>query len=251
MTETTVDRRSLLRLAGLAAGGSALAAAGLAAPTAEAASVVRATGSVYVRSGASSSTRALGVLRKGQAVTVAGAVRNGKWQPVRFNGRLGYVSTRYLTRAAVATAAARPVVKQAARRVATPARGYASLPMVSRPSMPRGVTSRGAAVGREVRVAFPQVATMLGHRNDPGSDHGSGRAVDIMLPGNYRGAAQQALGQAIADHLRAHAGRLGITYVIWNQHIWSVQRASEGWRRMSNRGSDNANHKNHVHVSVR
>lgn len=252
MTQPSIDRRTLLRLAGLAAGGSVIASTGL-ATGAEAAvpAAVRATGSVYVRSGASSSSRALGVLRKGQTVAVAGAVRNGKWQPVRFDGRLGYVSNRYLTR--VAGAAVARTAKPAARKaVATTARpGYASLPVARSVSMPRGVTSRGAAVGAEVRRSFPQVATILGRRNDPGSDHNSGRAVDIMLPGNHKAAAQQALGQAIANHMVANAGRLGISYVIWNQRIWSTQRRAEGWRRMANRGSDNANHRNHIHVSVR
>jgi hypothetical protein len=38
--------------------------------------------------------------------------------------------------------------------------------------------------------------------------------------------------------------------VIYRQHIWTVQRSSEGWRPMSDRGSPTANHMDHVHVSV-
>jgi hypothetical protein len=38
--------------------------------------------------------------------------------------------------------------------------------------------------------------------------------------------------------------------VIWSQHIWTVQRSSEGWRAMPDRGSTTANHYDHVHVSV-
>jgi hypothetical protein len=34
------------------------------------------------------------------------------------------------------------------------------------------------------------------------------------------------------------------------QKIWTVQRGSEGWRGMSDRGSATANHYDHVHVSV-
>ena len=33
------------------------------------------------------------------------------------------------------------------------------------------------------------------------------------------------------------------------QHIWSVERAGEGWRGMSDRGSTTANHYDHVHVT--
>ncbi|MEP7157788.1 MAG: SH3 domain-containing protein, partial [Chloroflexota bacterium] len=36
----------------------------------------------------------------------------------------------------------------------------------------------------------------------------------------------------------------------WSQRIWSVQRSSEGWRPMADRGSTTANHYDHVHVSV-
>jgi hypothetical protein len=38
--------------------------------------------------------------------------------------------------------------------------------------------------------------------------------------------------------------------VIYHQQIWTVQRSSEGWRSMSDRGSPTANHMDHVHVSV-
>ena len=59
------------------------------------------------------------------------------------------------------------------------------------------------------------------------------------------------LGTAIAEFLRAHACRRSHLYdVIWRQHIWTPERASEGWRSMSVRGSATANHYDHVHVSV-
>ena len=38
--------------------------------------------------------------------------------------------------------------------------------------------------------------------------------------------------------------------MIWDQRIWNIERDREGWRFMANRGSDSANHKNHVHVTV-
>ena len=39
-------------------------------------------------------------------------------------------------------------------------------------------------------------------------------------------------------------------YIIWNQHIWSLYYPELGWRKMANRGSVTANHKNHVHISL-
>ena len=50
--------------------------------------------------------------------------------------------------------------------------------------------------------------------------------------------------------MRANASELGVSYVIYAQRIWSVERGGEGWRGMSNRGSSTANHYDHVHVSV-
>lgn len=76
---------------------------------------------------------------------------------------------------------------------------------------------------------------------DPGP-HGTGHAVDIMISGSR--------GTQIAEYMRAHAASLGITEVIYQQKIWTTQRASEGWRPMADRGSVTANHYDHVHVTV-
>lgn len=225
----TITRRTLcLSAAGVAAVGVAPLAG---TATAEAAATARATGNVNLRAGASTRSASIGVVRKGATVILAGA-RKGIWQPVRHHGGVAYVSSRYLTSSTGSRKVTSSVPVTAASRVA----------------MPSGVVANGTKVAREVAANFPQIATMYGRRNESGSDHNTGRAVDIMIP-DYKSNA--ALGHAIAEHMRANASRLGITYVIWNQHIWSVQRSREGWRRMSNRGSDNANHKNHVHVSVR
>ena len=59
-----------------------------------------------------------------------------------------------------------------------------------------------------------------------------------------------SLGQALADWARAHAGELDLYDIIWQQHIWTPVRASEGWRAMPDRGSPTANHYDHVHISV-
>lgn len=75
------------------------------------------------------------------------------------------------------------------------------------------------------------------------SDHPRGLALDFMVGKN---AAQ---GEQIASHLVANAESYGITYVIWNQRIWSAGRSGEGWRGMEDRGNDTENHKDHVHAS--
>ncbi|MGH8775923.1 MAG: hypothetical protein ACRDWI_12375 [Jiangellaceae bacterium] len=38
--------------------------------------------------------------------------------------------------------------------------------------------------------------------------------------------------------------------MIWAQRIWTAERSSDGWRWMEDRGSDTANHYDHVHVTV-
>jgi hypothetical protein len=58
------------------------------------------------------------------------------------------------------------------------------------------------------------------------------------------------LGWEVANWVRANAGSLGVSEVIYAQQIWTVQRASEGWRWQPDRGSATANHYDHVHVSV-
>lgn len=100
-------------------------------------------------------------------------------------------------------------------------------------------------------AAFPEVKTMygVGARQGP-SDHGSGMAVDFMIE-DYRSKAGRALGWRIAEWHRQNAEELGVQYVIWDQKIWNVDRASEGWRPMEDRGSDTENHLDHNHVSYR
>jgi hypothetical protein len=105
-----------------------------------------------------------------------------------------------------------------------------------------GLVPNAIAVHRAVCAAFPEVTSYGGLR--PGDDgaHGTGQALDIMITG--------ATGDSIAEWVRAHAAALGVTEVIWSQRIWTVQRSSEGWRWMEDRGSTTANHYDHVHVTV-
>jgi hypothetical protein len=104
-----------------------------------------------------------------------------------------------------------------------------------------GVSPHIVAVHNAVCAAFPSIST-YGTLRGGGGDHPLGRAVDIMVSGS--------MGWDVADFVRAHYAELGVTYVIYSQHIWSVERGGEGWRAMSDRGSTTANHYDHVHVST-
>lgn len=108
-------------------------------------------------------------------------------------------------------------------------------------SVAGGVSSSIVAVHQAVCANFPEI-TVYGTLRGGGGDHGSGRAVDIMVSG--------ARGWEVANFVRENYAVLGVSYVIYSQCIWSVERGGEGWRGMSNRGSATANHYDHVHVSV-
>lgn len=75
------------------------------------------------------------------------------------------------------------------------------------------------------------------------SDHPGGKALDFMTKG--------APGRSLASYAMANAKRLGITYIIFDQYIWSVGKADQGWRKMEDRGSPTANHQDHVHISFK
>jgi hypothetical protein len=104
-----------------------------------------------------------------------------------------------------------------------------------------GLTPNGRAAYRAVCAEFPEVSSYGGRRADPGSDHNSGNAVDIMITG--------ATGDRIAEYLIANRDKLNVKYVIWEQKIYASYTGWSG-RPMEDRGSVTANHYDHVHVSV-
>ncbi|TRY20259.1 M23 family metallopeptidase [Tessaracoccus rhinocerotis] len=107
---------------------------------------------------------------------------------------------------------------------------------------------------RCVAAKWPQIRTIGGLRPGDPRDHGTGRAVDVMIP-NWHTPTGHALGTEIAAWAQTNATALGVTYVIWDRKIWSVAHAGKGWRDCSEgscyAGPDpSAAHLDHVHVSV-
>ncbi|MDP3893955.1 hypothetical protein [Nocardioides sp.] len=102
----------------------------------------------------------------------------------------------------------------------------------------------GANVQKVLRAtcAFAPEITSYGGIRGGGGDHARGKALDVMVSGPR--------GWEIANFLRDNYRSLGISYIIYAQKIWSVDRSGEGWRGMSSRGSTTANHYDHVHVST-
>ena len=118
----------------------------------------------------------------------------------------------------------------------------------------QGLSPDASRLMRCVAAAWPQIRTIGGLRPGDPRDHGTGRAVDVMIPG-WTTPAGVDTGHEIAEWARTNAARLGVTYVIWQRRIWSVARTNQGWRNCS-QGScyDGPNptsaHEDHVHISV-
>lgn len=182
------------------------------------------TTALVLRSSSGDVFESYGDVPAGTPLSVTGVVENGRAQIV-YNGAVRWVTAKYLTDSIPDSTGTRP--------------GKITLP---------GLRPNTASILADAQVRFPQVTTYYGVRADPLPDHPSGRALDLMIP-NHRN--NKALGDDIAAWLKANASRYNIEYVIWDQHIWSVARSSEGWRYMADRGGDTANHKDHVHVTVK
>ena len=108
-------------------------------------------------------------------------------------------------------------------------------------SIESGLTPNAISAYRAVCANFPQVKSYGGRRNDPGSDHNTGQAVDAMIRGQ--------VGDEITAFLIKNRKELNIKYVIWEQKIYAPYTGWKG-RPMENRGGDTANHFDHVHISV-
>ena len=124
-------------------------------------------------------------------------------------------------------------------------------------SLPAAHNSEGKLQPNAVRLlrllekTFPYYGAggaIYGWRLDPIPDHPSGQALDVMIRGGAKAKDEVAEGNTIAAFLMANSRELGVTYLIWRQHIWDAAR---GWSMMEDRGSWTANHMDHVHVLVK
>jgi len=184
-----------------------------------------------VRAAADAESRLLTVLTSGSKVSVTVTVR-GEWRYVSYRDRGGWVKNEYLV-------TAKPKPAGGARTVG----GISGAACPGGSAVESGLTRDAIRVHRAICARFPSVTSYGGVRADSLPEHPSGRALDAMI-------SNQATGWQIANFVRANAGRLGVSEVLFAQRIWTVQRSSEGWRNFANRGSASANHYDHVHVSV-
>lgn len=115
------------------------------------------------------------------------------------------------------------------------------------------ITPGAQALKEWLEGAFPQVLSIGGYscRSINGdssqmSVHGTGRALDIMLP-LHDGDADNDLGDPIGNYLIEHAEEIGIQYIIWDRWTWN---ASRGAGSKDRRYGGAHPHHNHLHVEV-
>ncbi|WP_082691787.1 hypothetical protein [Mycobacterium sp. IS-1556] len=100
-------------------------------------------------------------------------------------------------------------------------------------------------LSRAISAAFPEITEIGGYRQDALKWHPSGLAIDVMIP-QWDTPAGKALGDRVVAFVQAHAQELGLDHAIWRQTQHNADGSSSG---MSDRGSANANHFNHVHIA--
>ena len=191
--------------------------------------------SVNVRQGPGTDYSVLDTLGTAAAVSITEATFDG-WRQVDLDGAPGWVKASYLVET-------KPAPSSSSSGGGSSSGGIDTLPCSRAAGAEDGLTSRTLDVLRAVCNAFPSIKGFGGARGGSGSYHNSGRAVDVMVSGDA--------GWAVAKWARANASSLGIIEVLYSQKIWTTQRSGEGWRSFSDRGSDTANHYDHVHISVR
>lgn len=199
-----------------------------------------ATATVNVRKAPTVDADKIGSLAEGDAVPVTALRKNG-WRQVSLDGKPGWVRSDYLSLAKPESTVRAATTSGDSGKKSSSTGGVRSGTCAST-SVESGLTANAVGVHRAVCGSFPSITNFGGARGSA-DEHGSGHALDIMVSGET--------GWQVARWARANASSLGITEVIYSQKIWTTQRAGEGWRSMSDRGSATANHYDHVHVTVR
>jgi hypothetical protein len=196
------------------------------------------TEDLNVWTGPGDDTTLLTVLDEGSEIRATGRVVDG-WAEIVQDGKLRWVNADYLS-------SEEPEDDSGDTGGSGGSGGSGGLSddaCASGSEVEDGLVTNAIAVHRAVCAEFPEVTTYYGLR--PGDDgyHGTGQALDIMI-------SDSSTGDAIAEFVQDNYSALGVSEILWAQHIWTVERSSEGWRWMEDRGSVTANHYNHVHVSV-
>jgi hypothetical protein len=193
-----------------------------------------ATATLNVRTTPDRDSHVVAVAKTGSKLSVTASVQDG-FRFISYKGHGRWVSDKYLS-------GKKPKASATSGRSSSGG-GISAAPCRSGSAVERGLTRDAIRVHRALCARYPQISAFGGLRPGDSGFHGSGRALDSMI-------SNSTIGWNIARWVRANASKLGASEVIYYQKIWTVQRSSEGWRPMADRGSRTANHYDHVHVSV-
>ncbi len=180
-------------------------------------------------------TKVVGVLDAGKTVQVTGR-HQGDYAEVVVAKLPRWVTAEYLSQKKP-----KPATSSGSSGSSSSPAGVSSAPCPDGSGIEAGLTSGAVKLYRAVCAAFPELTTYGGR--DGHGEHVSGQAIDFMVPNS-------SLGERVKDYVYAHRADFDLFDIIWSQHIWTIERSSEGFRAMSDRGSATANHYDHVHVKV-
>lgn len=175
-----------------------------------------ATAPVEIHADAKSTSPVLATAAEGGEVDITGETQ-GKWAEIIHNGLPRWVEASSLA-------------------VEMP---LGTAPCATGSAVEKGLQPDTVKVYRAVCDRFPDILRYGGIAGR--GEHATGHSLDIMVRGPR--------GDDIAAFLMENRAKLGIEYLIWQQRIWRPA-TSAGWRGMSSRGGDTANHMDHVHVTT-
>jgi hypothetical protein len=181
------------------------------------------TADLDIRTQPREKARTLGLLDAGKKVGVTGRRLDG-YAEVVIGKTARWVTADYLS-----------------EEKAPEAMGLSDAPCPDGSDIEGGLQPQTVKVYRAVCAAFPELTTYGGQ--DGHGEHVNGEAIDFMVP-------DSGTGQRVADFVYAHRVELDLFDIIWSQQIWTIERSSEGFRGMEDRGSATANHFDHVHIKI-
>ncbi|MEV2277962.1 pilus assembly protein TadG-related protein [Nocardiopsis sp. NPDC049922] len=99
--------------------------------------------------------------------------------------------------------------------------------------------------------------TAGGRRNEPGSDHGQGMAVDYMMSGlgSTPTPEMHATAITVINWVIQNARTLGVKGLIYDHHIWNASRDPVGpWEQVrrfhQDTGNNTQDHVDHIHLAA-
>ncbi|GAB3659049.1 hypothetical protein GCM10027596_16130 [Nocardioides korecus] len=202
------------------------------------------TAPLKLRGAPTDRARVRGVLPASRKVVLSGRRSGSFTEIVTGPTATRWVSSTYLAR--TKPVPPKPRVKPATTTAAassarTAPAGLSSAPCPDGSAIESALQPQAVKVYRAVCAAFPELSSYGGQ--DGHGEHVNGEAIDFMVPSS-------SVGERVKDFVYAHHTELGLFDIIWSQHIWTIQRASEGFRPMPDRGSATANHFDHVHIKI-